>query len=362
MEKGKICVITGAAGLIGSEAVKYFYKKFDRILGIDNNSRKEFFGDKGSIETSFSELDNLSDHIDMIAIDIRDRENIERMFYLYSQEHQIDLVIHCAAQPSHDLAAADPYRDFDINAVGTLNLLEATRKYAPNAVFIFTSTNKVYGTNPNQGIGIGIKEEATRYENRDTYGNPDLGISIGSKMNGSIDRTMHSLFGVSKTAADLMVQEYGKYFGMLTCTFRGGCLTGPNHKGAEQHGFLNYLCYCIKNEKPYTIYGYKGKQVRDIIHAYDVVTAMDAYYNKPIPNGVVYNLGGGRRSNCSVIEAIKIIEEKTGKKAITTYDPQERKGDHIWYITNMRGFEMDYPGWKPKYNLHQIIDEIITAV
>ena len=355
----KVAIITGCGGLIGSECVKYYAPKFDSIIGIDCDARKEFFGEKASVQDSIDHLKTTYPNFKCIYADISDNSAVTKIFdyWTCNPAEDVKLIIHTAAQPSHDLAAQIPHRDFMVNAVGTLNLLEATRTYCPEAVFIFTSTNKVYGDRPNTDFHY--VEMDKRYEVMDT--GVQAGYSFGINEKLSIDNTTHSLFGVSKASADLMVQEYGKYFGLKTGIFRGGCLTGPNHKGAEQHGFLSYLCYCIKHEKPYTIYGYQGKQVRDIIHAYDVVTAFDEFYKNPT-FGEVYNLGGGRHSNCSMWEAISIIENKTGKKASWTYNVNARKGDHKWYISDMSKFRKRYTKWNYKYNLDQIIDEILEVV
>lgn len=360
-DPNSICVITGAGGLIGSEAVRYFADKFDHVVGIDCDARKEFFGEEASVRSSIAESEILIDNFGNYNMDISDKYAIEDLFMNYKDD--IKLIIHCAAQPSHDWAASDPHRDFEVNALGTLNLLEAYRKYCPEAVFIFTSTNKVYGDSPNGIIQYReLVELDIRYESYETVSRfkivPDLYDGIDESL--SIDQTTHSLFGVSKASADLMVQEYGRYFGLKTGVFRGGCLTGPAHKGAEQHGFLSYLVKCIKNEIPYTVYGFGGKQVRDIIHSRDVVRAFDEFYKAPRP-GEVYNVGGSRHSNCSVNEAIKLIEERTGKQAIITYSDNARKGDHQWYITDMSKFKSHYPSWNYTRTLEQIIDEIIQS-
>lgn len=352
----RICLITGIGGLIGSQCADYFRDKFDEIIGIDCDARREFFGDNASV------LDSIRDKIDkgdsVYSTDITNRNKINQIFEYHGQE--IDFIIHTAAQPSHDWAASNPHRDFEVNALGTLNLLEAYRKYCPEATFIFTSTNKVYGDRPN---GIHLIETDTRYELNKT-GKYKYQVNPNAYENGfpeslSIDNSTHSLFGVSKAYADLAVQEYGKYFGLNTGVFRGGCLTGPSHRGAQLHGFLSYLLKCIVHEQEYTIFG-NGKQVRDNIHAYDVATAFHEFYKNPNP-GEVYNIGGGRHSNCSILEAIDIIEKKTGKKANIKFEPNMRKGDHIWYITDMSKFKKDYPNWNYKYNLEQIIDEMIQS-
>jgi CDP-paratose 2-epimerase len=353
-----ICIVTGASGLIGSECMRYFADKFDIISGIDNDGRKEFFGKDASTINTFIDLEDTITNSDMSSIDISNRDDVDGHFKWFSEDGDIQLIIHTAAQPSHDWATYNPHRDFEVNALGTLNLLEAYRKYCPKATFIFTSTNKVYGDRPNL---IPLEELGSRYEYDSEWipGEPNYVNGIDEKM--SIDQSTHSLFGCSKAAADLYVQEYGRYFNLNTGVFRGGCLTGPGHQGAEQHGFLSYLVKCIKYDKPYTIYGYNGLQVRDIIHSYDVATIFDHFRKAPRP-GEVYNIGGGRFSNCSVKEAIVIIEKKLKKKAIVSYSDEARKGDHIWYVTDMTKFKSHYPTWNYKYTLDEIIDQIIKSV
>lgn len=352
MSRKRTCIITGGGGLIGSEAVKYFSPKFDRIALIDNNARAEFFGPEASVKSTIDELDK-SDVVRSIWIDIANRTEVETTFKAISEVADIELVIHCAAQPSHDWAASNPYRDFEVNAMGTLNLLESCRQFSPQAIFIFMSTNKVYGDSPNRG---NWDELETRYEPAGYKWN--WSVEIDEKQ--PIDQSLHSLFGVSKASADLMTQEYGRYFGMKTGVFRGGCLTGPAHKGAQLHGFLSYLVKCIVHEKEYTVIGYKGKQVRDQIHSKDVCQAFDLFYRNPKP-GAVYNIGGGRHSNCSVLEAIDIVERKTGKKANVSFEDTPRRGDHQWYITDMSSFRRDYPEFEYTYTLDQIIDELIQS-
>lgn len=340
-------LVTGSGGLIGSEAVSFFCNKKFRVIGIDNNSRSYFFGKSASTNWNVKRLEKEFKNYKHFSIDIRNEKNIEDIYKNYSPK----LTIHTAAQPSHDWAAKEPLTDFSINALGTLILLEAFRKHTPKAVFIFTSTNKVYGDNPNK---LPLKELSTRYEITKSHK-----YHKGIDENMSLDHTKHSLFGVSKTSADLMVQEYGKYFGLKTGVFRGGCLTGPAHSPAQLHGFLAYLVQCIVNEKPYTIFGYKGKQVRDNIHAHDVINAFYHFYKKP-RSGEVYNIGGGRHSNISVIEAIKKIENITNKKALIEYDTTNRIGDHIWYITNMDKFMNHYPSWKYTFNGENILKELCS--
>lgn len=341
----KIAIITGSAGLIGSESVKYFHDKGFKVVGIDNDSRKYFFGVNASTKWNRNLLINYYKNYKHFNVDIRDEKKIEKIF----KEYKPSIIIHTAAQPSHDWAAKEPKTDFTINALGTLNMLEAYRKFAPKAVFIFTSTNKVYGDNPNK---IKLRELKTRYEpaKKSVYFK-----GIDEKM--SLDDCTHSIFGVSKASADLMVQEYGKYFGLKTAVFRGGCLTGPAHSAAQLHGFLAYLVSSIAKDIPYTIFGYKGKQVRDNIHSYDVANAFYHFYLKP-RQGEVYNLGGGRYSNISVMEAIKKIEKNLNKKAKIKYVKQNRIGDHIWYISDMSKFQKHYPKWHYTYDIDKILNEL----
>lgn len=341
----RVVLVTGSAGLIGSEAVRFFAQKGFKVIGVDNDSRKYFFGPSASTSWNKKKLKNEIKDYTHLDIDIRDERKIEDVFKAY----KIDLIIHTAAQPSHDWAAKEPLTDFTINALGTLILLESFRRYAPEAVFIFTSTNKVYGDNPNK---LPLKELETRYElpkNHKFYKGIDESMSL--------DDTTHSIFGVSKVAADLMVQEYGRYFNLKTGVFRGGCLTGPAHSGAQLHGFLAYLVSSIVNEEEYTIFGYKGKQVRDNIHSYDVVNAFYHFYQNP-KKGEAYNLGGSRHSNISVMEAIEKIEKITGKKSKVKYSPVNRIGDHIWYISNISKFRKHYPKWEYKYTGDKILEEL----
>jgi CDP-paratose 2-epimerase len=319
------------------------------VHGIDNNLRKYFFGEDGSTEWKKNELIKKLSAYRHIDADIRDTDTIEKIFKNLKRE--IKLVIHAAAQPSHDWAAKEPHTDFSVNAGGTLNMLEATRKHCPDAVFIFTSTNKVYGDTPNN---LPLVELETRWEVDKNHKYAEFGIDESM----SIDNSKHSVFGASKVAADIMVQEYGRYFGMKTGTFRGGCLTGPAHSGAELHGFLAYLVKCAISGRSYTIFGYKGKQVRDNIHSHDLISAFWHYFQNPIP-GAVYNLGGSRFSNCSVIEAIQMIEEFAGHRLNYTISDQARSGDHIWWISDVRKFQKDYPGWFYQYDIKRILSEII---
>ena len=347
----RVLIVTGSGGLIGSQSVKYFADKFDVIVGIDNDARSYFFGQEASTHPSTRKLLQDFPNFKSENVDIRDAEKIFSIFDKYGSD--IKLVIHTAAQPSHDWAAREPFTDFTINANGTLNLLEATRKYCEKAVFIFTSTNKVYGDTPNF---LPLEELESRWEINAAH--PYFKHGIDEHM--SIDQCKHSIFGASKVAADVMVQEYGKYFGMNTGVFRGGCLTGPNHAGAELHGFLSYLMKCCITGKQYTIFGYKGKQVRDNIHSYDLIQMFDAFYANP-RQGEVYNAGGGRFSNCSMMEAITICERITGKKMNYQYSNDNRIGDHIWYISDLTKFRAHYPQWQQKYNCEDILVQIHDA-
>jgi len=343
-----IVLVTGSAGLIGSETCKFWANKGFEIIGIDNDMRRLFFGEEASTSWNRKVLEkSLGKNYHHIEADIRDQETILNIFGKYGSN--IALIVHTAAQPSHDWAAKDPQMDFTVNANGTLNLLEATRKYASEAVFIFTSTNKVYGDTPNH---LPLIELETRWEIDREH---QYLAGIPEEM--SIDQTLHSLFGSSKVAADVLVQEYGNYFGIRTACFRGGCLTGPSHSGTQLHGFLAYLMRCTVTEKPYTVYGYKGKQVRDNIHSSDLIRAFDEFFQNPRCGGV-YNIGGGRQSNCSMIEAIQICEQIVGKKLNWTYAENNRIGDHIWWITDNSKFLAHYPNWTMEYNIHKILQEI----
>lgn len=344
----KTVIITGSAGLIGSESVKYFCEKGFRVVGIDNDLRKYFFGAEASTNWTLNELKSQYNNFTNEAVDIRDFEKLSEIFKKYNSD--ITLVIHTAAQPSHDWAAKEPFTDFTVNANGTLNLLEAVRQNCPEAVFIFTSTNKVYGDTPNF---LPLVELEDRWEIDDKH--PYYQKGIDEKM--SIDNTKHSLFGASKVAADVLVQEYGKYFGMKTGIFRGGCLTGPNHSGAQLHGFLAYLMKCAVTKTQYTIFGYKGKQVRDNIHSYDLVNAFYHFFQNP-KSGEVYNIGGARHSNCSMKEAIKICEEITGNTMNIKYSDDNRIGDHIWWISDVSKFREHYPDWNFTKGINEILTEI----
>lgn len=343
-----VVVITGSAGLIGSEAVSFFSEKFDTVVGVDNNLRQYFFGKDGSIEWNNNRLAEQYKNYKPYNIDIRDQASLEELFKEYNSE--IELIIHTAAQPSHDWAAKEPFTDFSVNANGTLNMLEYYRLYCPKATFIFTSTNKVYGDTPNN---LPLVEQDSRWEINSEH--PYFEYGIDELM--SIDHSKHSLFGASKVAADVLVQEYGRYFGLNTGVFRGGCLTGPNHSGAQLHGFLSYLMKCAITGNHYTVFGYKGKQVRDNIHSYDLVN-MFWYFHQNPKSGEVYNAGGGRHSNCSMQEGIKLCEEITGNKMNYSYSEDNRIGDHIWWISDLRKFKNHYPGWDWTYNVKGILEEI----
>ncbi len=345
-----IAIITGSAGLIGSEASRYFAAKGMQIIGIDNDMRSVFFGEEASTAHMSDHLSNSLKGYSHHSADIRDRDAIFRLFREYGTE--IEIVIHTAAQPSHDWAAREPFTDFSVNAVGTLTMLEATRLYCPEAVFIFTSTNKVYGDTPNR---LPLCELDTRWEIE-----PSHPYSVGIDETMSIDRSMHSVFGASKVSADILVQEYGRYFGVKTVCFRGGCLTGPAHSGTQLHGFLAYLMKCCVTETPYQVFGYKGKQVRDNIHSFDLIQAFDAFYEAP-RFGEVYNIGGGRFSNCSMLEAMTLCEEITAKDLQWTYKEGNRMGDHIWWIGDLAKFKDHYPSWRPKYNIEAILRESYEA-
>ena len=347
-----IVLITGSNGLVGSESVQFFSKKGFDVVGIDNNLRQFFFGkDSSTLWVKKELIKNNRKNFKPLNIDIRNYNSLEKVFKKYRK--YISLIIHCAAQPSHDYGKNYPLLDFDINAKGTLNMLELTKIYSPQAPFIFTSTNKVYGDNPNR---LKLIEKASRFEisKKNKYYK-----GIDEKF--SIDSCTHSFFGVSKTYADLIVQEYGKNIGLKTVSFRGGCITGPNHNGAKLHGFLSYLVKECLNKKTYDIIGYKGKQVRDNIHSHDLVNCFWEFYKKP-KYGEVYNIGGGRKSNCSIIEAIDIVEKKAGINVKKNYIKNNRVGDHIWYISDLNKFKKDYPNWSQKYNTSMIISELINKI
>ncbi|BBO33007.1 NAD-dependent epimerase/dehydratase family protein [Lacipirellula parvula] len=346
-----IAIVTGSAGLIGSEAARYFAEKGMEVVGVDNDMRRRFFGDEASTLWNRDRLQaDLGQRYEHASLDIRDDEAIEALFARYG--NAIELVIHTAAQPSHDWAAREPKTDFSVNANGTLNLLEAVRSNCPDATFIFTSTNKVYGDAPNR---LPLIEQATRWEIDPTHQYAD---GIGEDF--SIDQSMHSLFGASKVAADMLVQEYGRYFGMKTVCFRGGCLTGPSHSGTQLHGFLAYLMKCIVTGRAYTVFGYGGKQVRDNIHSLDLIRAFEAFHANP-RSGAVYNIGGGRESNCSMLEAIGLCEQISGREAQWTYAEENRAGDHQWWISGLQRFKADYAGWRLEYDVAEILQEIYDA-
>jgi CDP-paratose 2-epimerase len=340
-------LVTGAGGLIGSEAAQYYGKQGHLVIGVDNNMRRTFFGPAGDIMWNIHRLRETVTNFVHADIDIRDRAGLTELFHRY----RFNRIIHCAAQPSHDKAKEIPLLDFEVNALGTLNLLELTRQYCPDAVFIHMSTNKVYGDAPNE---VPLIELPTRwdYERQENY------HGIGESCR--IDQTTHSLFGASKTAADVVAQEYGRYFGMKVGVFRGGCLTGPSHSGVELHGFLSYLVKVAVRKKPYTIFGYKGKQVRDNIHSADVIEAFEAFARDPRP-GEVYNLGGGRQNSISVLEAIDMIEQAADTKIHYTYDERNRVGDHICYISNLTKLRTHFPGWEIMVSLSDMIEEMVAA-
>jgi CDP-paratose 2-epimerase len=340
----KSALVTGSSGLIGSEAVAFLDERGFRVIGLDNNMRRDFFGPDGDTTWNLERLRGATRHFEHRALDIRDRDAILRIL----AEERPGLIVHCAAQPSHDLAASRPFDDFEVNAVGTLNLLEGARQSCPESPFVFLSTNKVYGDAPNE---LELVELETRYD----YADPAYREGIDESMR--IDATMHSLFGASKVAADVLVQEYGRYFGMPTVCFRGGCLTGPHHSGAELHGFLAYLARALRDGQTYRIYGYKGKQVRDNIHSYDVCTAMMAFYEAPRV-AAVYNLGGGRANSISVLEAIAQLEERFGRSLQREYVDEARRGDHICYISDLGRLRADYPDWDITISLDEILDQL----
>jgi CDP-paratose 2-epimerase len=344
-------IVTGSAGLIGSETVKRFAKEGARVVGIDNDMRAQFFGIEASTKKTRDDLIANVHAYEHHDLDIRDSSAVAELFKRY--RGKVDAIVHTASQPSHDWAARDPQVDFTVNANGTLNLLEAARAFSPEAPFIFTSTNKVYGDTPNR---LPLYELPTRWEIESGH---EYEPGISETM--SIDHSKHSLFGASKAAADLLVQEYGRYFGLPTVSFRGGCLTGPAHAGTELHGFLSYLMICTVSGRPYRVFGYKGKQVRDNIHSFDLVEAFVEFIHGP-RSGEVYNIGGSRHSNCSMLEAIALCEEISGRKLTWSYEETNRVGDHIWWISDVRKFQKDYPAWKFRYSFREILEEIYRAV
>lgn len=345
-----VVLVTGCSGLIGNSCVRYFHDKGYDVVGIDNNMRAYFFGDEASTLPIAAELLKNYKNFSYLPIDIRDNNALDQVFNHYRRD--ISAIIHTAAQPSHDWAAKEPLTDFTVNAMGTMLLLEEYRQKCPDASFIFTSTNKVYGDTPNR---LNLTELDMRYEY--VLSDGSLG-SVSEDM--SIDASKHSIFGASKVAADVMVQEYGRYFGLNTVCFRGGCLTGPSHQGAELHGFLSYLLKCMVNKKPYTIFGYKGKQVRDNIHSYDLVTMFDEYMANPRP-GEVYNAGGGRKNAVSILEAIEKVNNLGIDWDDYTIDSENRIGDHMWYISDLTKFEKDYPQWKQQHSIDSLIQDIVEV-
>jgi CDP-paratose 2-epimerase len=342
-------IVTGSGGLIGSESVARFIARGYSVIGLENDMRARFFGAEASTAHTTTMLrERYPAEFRSLELDIRDRAGVERVFAEHASS--IELVIHTAAQPSHDWAASDPHLDFEVNALGTLNLLQAARDHAPGATFVFCSTNKVYGDLPNS---LPLLEQPERLEL--PAGHP---YHEGVDTSMSIDRSTHSLFGVSKTSADLLVQEYGRYFEMPTVCFLGGCLTGPNHAGTQLHGFLSYLMRSTVLGEPYTVFGYGGKQVRDNIHAADLVAAFEAFHAAPRAGGAVYNIGGGRASNCSMLEAIELCQEIAGRELDWTLSEQHRIGDHRWWISDLRPFAADYPSWELSYGLKDILREV----
>lgn len=349
-ERVSTVIVTGAHGLVGSESVARFCEEGFEVVGVDNNLRAHFFGPEASTEWQGERLRAAYPNYHCLDADIRDAGAIDRLFRDYSSS--IDLVIHTAAQPSHDWAAREPFTDFTVNANGTLNLLECARQHAPQATFIFTSTNKVYGDRPNQ---LPLVEHDRRFEI-----DPSHPYQAGIPEEMSLDQTTHSLFGASKVAADVLVQEYGRYFGLKTGIFRGGCLTGPSHSGAQLHGFLAYLVKCAVNRIPYQVFGYRAKQVRDNIHSHDLVNAFWCFYKNP-RGGEVYNMGGSRHSNCSMLEAIALCEELGGRRMEWYYNPQNRTGDHIWWISDVSKFRSHYPDWEYRFTLRDTMKQLFES-
>ncbi len=344
----KVALVTGSGGLIGSESVEFFAHRFDLVLGIDNDLRRYFFGETASTAWNVRHLQDTVSNYRHYSADIRDEKAMQAIFSTYGTD--LACVIHTAAQPSHDWAANEPFTDFTVNANGTLILLEMTRRFSPEAVFIHCSTNKVYGDTPNR---LPLVEQETRWEIADDH--PYHSHGIDESM--SIDHCKHSLFGASKVAADVLVQEYGRYFDMKTACFRGGCLTGPRHSGAQLHGFLSWLVKCCITGEPYTVFGYGGKQVRDNIHSWDLINMFWHFYQAP-RSGEVYNAGGSRHSNCSVLEAIHLAEEISGNTMRYSYSESNRIGDHIWWISDVRRFQSHFPDWSYRYTLADIMTQI----
>jgi CDP-paratose 2-epimerase len=343
-----VAIVTGSGGLVGSESVRHFVGAGYDVIGLENDMRAAFFGpDASTAHTTRELVERYPDEFRSLELDIRDADGVAKVFA--EQEGAIELVIHTAAQPSHDWAAGDPQTDFAVNANGTLNLLEATRKHAPGATFVFCSTNKVYGDLPNQLPLVELPQRLELPEDHPYYQGIDTTMSI--------DQSTHSLFGVSKAAADLLVQEYGRYFELPTVCFRGGCLTGPNHAGTRLHGFLSYLMRCTMTGEPYTVFGYGGRQVRDNIHAADLVAAFAAFHRRP-KAAAVYNIGGGRESNCSMLEAIELCQEIAGRELQWSLGEENRIGDHRWWISDLRPFRSDYPEWELTRDVEGILREI----
>jgi CDP-paratose 2-epimerase len=347
-----VVLVTGSAGLIGSEAVLFFADRGFEVVGVDNDMRRYFFGDEASTAWRRASLEREVRGYRHIDADIRDEAAMARTFAKYGRS--IAIVVHTAAQPSHDWAAREPVTDFTTNANGTLVLLEAARQHCPEAPFIFTSTNKVYGDTPNR---LPLVELEHRWSVEETHPYSRHGIDEAM----SIDASTHSLFGASKVAADVLVQEYGRYFGMKTACFRGGCLTGPGHSGAELHGFLSYLVRCAISDRPYTVFGYKGKQVRDNIHSHDLVSAFWHFSQAP-RSGAVYNIGGGPASNCSMLEAIATVERLTGRSMQWSYSETNRAGDHVWWVSDIRKFREHYPDWNLTYTFDRLVEEVYQGM
>lgn len=340
-------LVTGSSGLIGSQAVEHFDRQGCRVIGIDNNMRQQFFGPQGDTAWNLARLISSTSHFEHHDLDIRDRTALFALFKL----QRFDSILHCAAQPSHDKAREIPLVDFEVNAMGTANILEAMRQFCPEARLVFLSTNKVYGDAPNE---LPMNELPARYD----YAEPSDWEGVSETCR--IDRTTHSVFGASKVAADVLTQEYGRYFGLNVGVFRGGCLTGPNHSGVQLHGFLSYLVKVAIAGEVYTVFGYKGKQVRDNIHSFDVVRAAEEFFMNPRP-GEVYNIGGGRENSISMLEAFDQIEKLTGKRIRWEYRDEPRKGDHICYISDLRKLRSDFPNWNLTYSLDKILEEIVES-
>jgi CDP-paratose 2-epimerase len=346
-----VAIVTGSGGLVGAATTRKLLERGLEVVGIDNDMRQALFGAEASTRWQVALLSQQRGYTHLDA-DIRDGTAISGLFQRFGRD--IVLIIHCAAQPSHDWAASDPMTDFTVNANGTLTLLEATRQHAPDAVFIYVSTNKVYGDRPN---GLPLIETTTRYELSPEH----IWAARGIPEEMVVDNCLHSLFGASKLAADVLVQEYGRYFGMKTACFRGGCLTGPGHSGAQLHGFLAYLMRCAVTGQPYTIFGYKGKQVRDNIHASDLVEAFWAFFQQP-GSGEIFNIGGGRHANCSMLEAIAMAEHLTGRPMQTSYSDEARVGDHIWWVSDVSKFQTQYPEWQYRFDMRALMADIYEGV